>query len=396
MDAKKRIVEQIDLVKEELISLSQEIHKEPEIAFQEVQSAKKITELLLNHGFSVEVGIGGLETAFRAEFSGEREGPVVAFIAEYDALPEIGHGCGHNLIAAMSAGAAIGLSKLAEEFQGKVVVMGTPAEEGGGGKVIMIRNGCFDDIEYALMIHPATENLICRGGLATRKVTISYHGKAAHSSTPEEGINALQAVIQTFNAIDHLRPMMPLKANVNGVILEGGKVPNVIPDYAVCSFSVRADTVSELRMIIELIENAVKSVELVTGAKAEIEKTSIYTERYPNRIIAERLKDNIVKFGEVMNYPNPKMKVGSSDIGNLSLKVPAIHSYLKVAEPGVNAHSADFAEAAVSDFAHRQMVKGAKALAMTGFDILMHTELRSQIQSEFETQVPRYSIEDLQ
>lgn len=396
MDEKNVIIQGIEQVKDELIDLSLSIHQEPETAFSEVSSAKKIIACLREHGFQVEAGVGGLETAFRAEYNGSEDGPTIAFLAEYDALPEIGHGCGHNLITAMSVGAAIGLSKLAYKIPGKIVVMGTPGEEGGGGKIIMIQNQCFEDIDYGLMIHPATENLICRGGLATRKVTVHFHGEAAHSSTPEEGINALQAVIQTFNGIDHLRPLMPLKANINGVILEGGRVPNVIPEYACCSFSVRADTVFDLHEIVSYVENAIAAAERLTGARAKIEKTRVYTERYPNRMIAERLKANIAQFDEVMAYPDPKMKVGSSDIGNLSLELPVIHSYLRIAEPGVNAHSVDFTRASASEFAHEQMIKGAKALAMTGWDIFSDEGLRKKIREEFNRSVPKYKTEEIQ
>ncbi len=395
MDEKKQIIQEIEQVKDQLIELSLSIHQEPETAFSEVASAKKIIACLEQHGFQVESGIGGLETAFRAEYEGKGKGPTVAFLAEYDALPEIGHGCGHNLITGMSVGAAIGLSKLAGQVPGKIVVMGTPGEEGGGGKIIMIENRCFDDIDFAMMIHPATENLICRGGLATRKVSVSFRGKAAHSSTPEEGVNALQAVIQTFNGIDHLRPLMPLKANINGVILEGGRVPNVIPEYARCSFSVRADTVADLHETVGYVERAVHTAESLTGANAEVEKTRIYTERYPNRIIAERLKENMVQFDEIMEYPDPKMKVGSSDIGNLSLEIPVIHSYLRIAEPGVNAHSLDFTHASASEFALAQMLKGAKALAMTGWDIFENPSLQDEIQKEFSRSVPKYTPEQI-
>jgi len=225
---------------------------------------------------------------------------------------------------------------------------------------------------------------------------VHFHGKAAHSSTPEEGINALQAVIQTFNGVDHLRPLMPLKANVNGVILEGGRVPNVIPEYACCSFSVRADTVFDLREIVSYVERAIATAEMLTGARAKIEKSRVYTERYPNRMIAERLKVNIAQFDEVMDYPDPKMKVGSSDIGNLSLELPVIHSYLRIAEPGVNAHSSDFTRASASDFAHEQMIKGAKALAMTGWDIFSDHSLREKIYDEFNQSVPKYKTEEIQ
>lgn len=395
MDLKNIIMEQIEDFKDELTLLSKKIHERPELAFHEFEAAENIISLLKKHGFRIQKGIAGLETAFRAEYDGNGKGSAIAYIAEYDALPEIGHGCGHNLIAAMAVGAAIGLSKLGDKIDGKIVVMGTPAEEGGGGKVIMVEKGCFEGIDYGLMIHPSTRNLICRGGLATRGVKIEYFGKAAHSASPEDGINALQAVIQTFNGIDHLRGLLPLKSNINGIILEGGKAANVIPDYAACKFSVRADTVKDLKEVVAYMERIVASVEKLTGAKAKISKSLVYAERYSNRCIDEKLKENIAQFGEIMEYPESNMKYGSSDIGNVSLTIPVIHAYLQIADKGINSHSIDFTRASVTERAHVQMVKGAKALAMTGLDIFTDKELREQIYKEFTEKVPQYSKEDL-
>lgn len=396
MTAKQQIIDEVESIKDELIDLSTKIHEKPELAFNEYNAVENITSLLKEHGFNVKKGIAGLETAFRAEYNGTGSGPTIAFIAEYDALPEIGHGCGHNLIATMSVGAAIALSKIANKINGKIIVLGTPGEEGGGGKVIMVNEDVFDNIDYAMMIHPSTSNLICRGGLATRKLKIEYHGKSAHSSSPEDGINALQAVIQTFNGIDHLRAILPLKANINGIIKDGGKVPNVITDYSSCSFSVRADTVSDLNLVVEHIERVVKSVESLTGAKANISKSLVYTERYPNKVIAEKLKENIAQFGEEMDYPKPNIKYGSSDIGNVSLIVPAIHSYLKIAEPGTTSHSIEFTKASITDRAHMQMIKGSKALALTGFDIFSDEKLRKNINDEFQRTVPKYTKTDIE
>lgn len=396
MVLRQEILDEINNIKDELINLSKEIHGKPELAFKEYYAVENISTLLEKHGFKVEKGIAGLDTAFKAEFKGKASGPTVAFIAEYDALPEIGHGCGHNLIAAMSTGAAIGLSKVMDRVNGRLLVLGTPGEEGGGGKVIMINKGVFDDVDYCLMLHPSTSNLICRGGLATRGVKVEYYGKSAHSSVPETGINALQAVIQTFNLIDSHRAMFPLKSNVNGIIVEGGKAPNVIPDYASCKFSVRADTIRDLKLLVEYIERIVQSIEGLLGVKARISKSLIYAERYPNRSMDERLKENMAQFGEVMEYPDPNMKYGSSDIGNVSLLVPTIHSYIKIAEPDINSHSIEFTKAAVTDRAHRQMLKGAKALALTGLDILTHEDFREKINREFYSTVPKYTKDDLE
>ncbi|MEW8974318.1 MAG: amidohydrolase [Tissierellaceae bacterium] len=392
--SKEIIAKEIEDIKKELILLSKKIHENPELSFNEYCAMENITSLLEKNGFTIDKGIAGLDTAFRGEYKGKGKGPTLAFIAEYDALPEIGHGCGHNLIATMAVGAAIGLSKIADEIDGNIVVLGTPGEEGGGGKVIMVDKGVFNDIDYALMMHPSTSNLICRGGLATRGVKVEYYGKAAHSSSPETGINALQAVIQTFNIIDNFRAMFPLKTNINGIITDGGSASNVIPDYAACEFSVRADTVKDLNLVVNYIENIVESIEKLIGVEANIEKSLIYAERYPNRCIDETLKKNMELFGEVMEYPEPNMKYGSSDIGNVSLVVPAIHSYIRITDREVNSHSTDFTKVSISDMAHEQMLKASKGLALTGFDILSNESLRNDIYDEFYNTVPKYKKGD--
>lgn len=395
MEEKTAIINKIDTIKNRLIELGNEIHKNPELSFHEYNAARNIITMLEKHGFTIEKGIGVLETSFRAEYDGKGNGPTVAFLAEYDALPEIGHGCGHNLIATMAVGAAIGLKEVSNYINGKIVVLGTPAEEGGGGKIIMLEEGCFDDIDYALMMHPCTRNLICRGGLATRVIDIKYYGKAVHSSFPEGGINALQAVIQTFNMIDQFRALFPIKANVNGIITNGGNTSNIIPDYASCQFSIRAETVKDLKVVVQYVEHIVNTIEELIGVKGDIEKSLIYAERYPNRCIDEKLKENISKFGVEMKYPDSNMKYGSSDIGNVSLKVPSIHSYIKIANKEVNSHSINFTEAANTSMAYDQIIKAAKAMALTGFDIFTDETLRKNIYDEFNRIVPKYDKNDL-
>ncbi|NMA86097.1 MAG: M20 family metallopeptidase [Tissierellia bacterium] len=395
MKNREAIIEKIDAIETELIELGNKIHSKPELSFEEYNAVENIITTLGKHGFNIKKGIGELETAFRGEYTGKGNGPTVAFLAEYDALPEIGHGCGHNLIATMAVGAAIGLKEVAENINGNIVVLGTPAEEGGGGKIIMLENGCFDDIDYALMMHPCVNNLILRGGLATQGIRIEYYGKSVHSSFPEGGINALQAVIQTFNMIDQFRGLFPIKTNVNGIITDGGRAANIIPDYAACEFSVRAATVKDLNMVMEYIEHIISTVEKLIGVKANIEKSLMYAERYPNKYIDEKLKENIAQFGVHMEYPDPDMKYGASDIGNVSLKIPSIHSYIKIAEKGVNSHSKDFTKAANSPQAYNEIIKATKAMALTGYDILTDEELQKNIYDEFRVTVPEYSLEEL-
>lgn len=387
---KNRIQNEIDGLKDVLLELSKKIHDNPEVAFQEYKACGWMIDLLQRHGFLVSEKIGGLDTAFKARFKGKKPGPRVAFLAEYDALPQIGHGCGHNIIAACSVGAAIGLSKIMKDLAGEVLLIGTPAEEGGGGKVILLENNEFDDVDYALMIHPTSSRaMIGRGGLATTRVTIEFEGKAAHSSAPERGINALSAVIQVFNGIDALRPTFDMKSNINGIITKGGDAANIIPGYARCDFSVRAKTLGELEKLVKKMKQVVKAAEILTGAKASVDIGRMYAERYPNMTIAETFKGNMKLLGEELGYPDPDEKVGSSDIGNVTLKIPAIHSYLKIAEDTINAHSIEFAHASISQRANEITIKGAKGLAMTGYDILKNEDLREKIQREFEEKIPK-------
>ncbi|QZY55913.1 M20 family metallopeptidase [Crassaminicella profunda] len=387
---KKMIGEKIDGVKDELLDLTEKIHAHPEVAFEEYKASGWMIDLLRTHGFLVDEKIGGLDTAFRARFKGKKDGPKIAFIAEYDALPKIGHGCGHNIIATCSVGAAIGLSKCMKDLAGEVILMGTPAEEGGGGKIILLENNEFNDVDYALMIHPtSSRSIIGRGGLAATRVTVEFRGRAAHSSSPERGINALSAVIQTFNGIDALRPTFDMKSNINGIITKGGDAANIIPEYARSDFSVRARTLRELEKLVQKIKQVVKASEILTGAKATVGIERMYAERYPNMAIAETFKENMKVLGEEMGYPDPNEKVGSSDIGNVTLKIPAIHSYLKIAEDTMNAHSIEFAHAAISERAKEVAIKGAKGLAMTGYDILTNEGLREKIKKEFEEKVPK-------
>lgn len=392
---KEKIGIQIDKIEKELINISNEIHSNPELSFEEYKAKEILTQYLKSKGFKIKENLAGLETSFIASMGEDKDKKTLAFLAEYDALPEIGHGCGHNLIAAISTGALVGLSKVKEDLGANIVLIGTPAEEAGGGKIIMEGKGVFENIDYALMMHPACENLICRGGLATRSVKIEYFGKAAHSSTPEDGINALQGVIQTFNLIDSFMKIFPLKTNINGIITSGGKASNVITDYASCEFTIRNETVHDLNEVVGYLDNIVDLVDNLLGTKSKIEKGLIYSERYVNKTIDEKLKENIKKYGIEMNYPDENMKLGSSDIGNISLKIPSIHSYIKISEEYIQSHSKEFTEASKTNYAHKQMIKASKALAETAYDILTDKNLQSQIQKEFDKTVPKYSKDDL-
>ena len=389
MDQKEKITGWVQDHKDELLQLSHAIHDHPELGFQEVQAARWQTELLKKYGFSVEMPFAGMDTAYKAVFPGKEKGPVIAILAEYDALPGVGHGCGHNIIATAAVGAGLALSQLMPELAGTLVVLGTPAEEGGGGKIFMVERHVFDDIDYAMMIHPSTKNLICRGGLASTSFKAEYFGKAAHSSDPSTGINALQGVINLFNAVDVSRQTWKSDARISGIITSGGKASNVIPDYAACEFTVRAQTISYLLKMVEDLKRLAKVSAEMIGAKVKISMDHApYAERYPNHAMGETFKKNMARLGIEMHYPDPKVPVGSSDIGNVSMVVPAIHEYLSIANPSVSSHTAEFREAAGSPKGDQAALLGAQGLAMTALDILTDAALRKDIQEEFAATVP--------
>ncbi|MCG8572339.1 MAG: M20 family metallopeptidase [Spirochaetes bacterium] len=388
MDQSKLSIQQnIDTIQEKLLVLSHNIHSHPEIAFQEFKAVQWMTELLAEHNFQIEKNLGGIETAFKAVLPGKKTGPTVAFIAEYDALRNIGHGCGHNLIATAAVGAAISLSKEMKNLAGQLVLLGTPAEEWGGGKIRLLDKGVFDDIDFALMFHPASYNMIGRGGLAAGGLIVEFQGKSAHSAAPEEGINALQAVINTFNGIDSIRSEFREQMKVSGIITEGGSASNIIPDRAKAEFLLRARTIAHLNELLVKIKKVIQSSEITTGAKASIEEDFKYAERYPNLEMAEQFKKNMENLGEKMGYPDPHEILGSSDIGNVSLKLPIIHAYMKICNQSVKGHSKEFSLAAVSPRADEVVIKTAKALAMTGYDIFTNEILRKRIYQEFKEKV---------
>ena len=392
-ELRKEILNEIDQDRMELEELSLKIHDDPEVGFEEFHALEYITEVLKNHGYQVIQGYGGLETSFRADKEGMEAGPTVAFLAEYDALKGVGHGCGHNLIAACSTGAFLGLASVMEHLRGRVSIIGTPAEEGGAGKVKLLKNGAFDDIDFAMMMHPSSggSNLIGRGGRAACNVKVHFTGKGAHSSVPKNGINALSAVIHVFQQIDLLRPTFEVQDNINGIISNGGTAANVIPASADCEFCIRADTMKRIEELIEIIKGCVRNSENLIGAKADISQGEISAERYPNRPMCQAFKDNMKSLGIDMSWPDPKKQYGSSDIGNVSIKLPAIHDYLSITDDtSVQAHTVEYAAAAGSKEAFEICLKGAKGLAMTGFDILSNSALQKEIRDFHRQQIPDF------
>lgn len=382
----------MDGIREEILCLSRNIHANPELGFEEHKAVAFISELLEAHGFQAQKAYCGMPTSFRAD-AGAEGGPTVAFLAEYDALSGVGHGCGHNIISACSTGAFLALASVIKECKGRVCIIGTPAEEGGAGKVKLLQKGGFDDIQYALMMHPSAgkSNIVGRGGRAASTVTVSFYGKGAHSSVPKNGINALSAVISVFNQIDLLRPCFDPQDNINGIIKDGGTAANIIPEYASCSFCIRADTMKRIYELLDMVKICVENAERLTGARAEMACGDISAERYPNKPMCEAFKNNMAELGIQMSWPDPKKQYGSSDIGNVSIKLPAIHDYLSItSDETIQAHTTQYAQAAIAPQAEDICIKGTKGLAMTGYDILSNAGFRQEINAYHSSQIPDY------
>ncbi len=384
----EQLYQLIERCKSELVALSHEIHQNPELGFEEVLASQLICDYLESKGFVVQKSIEELNTAFKATIGHGKT--KIAILAEYDALPEIGHGCGHNIISAVACGVAAAFSSVMDQIDGQLIIIGTPAEETGGGKIILLNKGCFDDVDYAMMVHPGSINMVKRGGSALVDVVVTYRGKGAHSSTPEKGINALKALIHTFNALDMLTSEMPKDVNINGYIKEGGTASNIIPDKASAEFCIRAKTMLDLKVAKDKIIQAINASEMLTSAKAEYVFGLPYAERYPNNVMAEHFKKHLEDLNEIVIYPEPYIKLGSSDVGNVSLKIPTIHPYIRIGDD-LKSHTTVFTEASISSLSDDMLIKGAKALSALAYEIFSQEALRNEIQKSFLEQVPDYS-----
>ena len=385
-ELKQRVRSEVDARRDELAELADRIHATPEVAFEEREAAALLSRVLEENGFRVARQVAGLETAFAATAQSQEPGPTIAILAEYDALPGLGHACGHNLIATAALGAGLALKTVLPELAGTVQVIGTPAEEGGGGKAIMVEKHVFDGVDAAMMFHPSSKNLTRRGSLTSYKIEIEFHGKPAHAAAkPDEGINALDAVILTYNGINALRQHLRDDARIHGIITHGGDAPNIVPEYAAARFYVRAADVPYTRVVIDKVRACAEGAALATGARLEFgEFAPHYENRLPNPVLSDLWEANMVTFGLVLGEPDERM--GSSDIGNVSQVVPTIHPYLAIGPEDMGGHTAEFREAACSPAGHEGMIHAAKLLAMTAIDLLANPDNLTQAKKAFAEQ----------
>src|SRR5215468_8156729 len=320
----------------DLLALAANLHAHPELRFQEIKAAAWIAELVASRNIAVERGLGGMPTALRAR-AGTAGGPRVAILAEYDALPEIGHACGHNLIAAGAVGAFLAAARVIAEAGGEVVLLGTPAEEGGGGKIKLLEAGAFDGLDAAMMFHPADRDLLAHIALASLWLTFEYTGVPSHAAaTPHAGASALTACMDTFRLIDGQRVHFKDGVRVHGYITNGGQAVNIIPERAACEFSVRARDDRELARVRAIVERCAKGAAIASGVDVEIALREGYRDLRNNMTLARRFGEHLAAHGRIAPEDDESLGAGSTDMGDVSHVVPAIHPYLAVCDRGAS------------------------------------------------------------
>jgi amidohydrolase len=383
---KREVCSAIDALRGELVAASHAIHAHPELAFEEKFAAALLTKTVESHGLTVQRGAYGVETAYAAEF-GAKGAPVVSLLSEYDALPGIGHACGHNVIATAGLGAALGLSKLGAKLAGRVRYMGTPAEERGGGKEFMAQAGAFEGVDASMMVHPAGFDMVTMPCIALSEVEVTYHGRAAHASAmPFRGLNALDALVSAYQSIAQLRQHIQQTERIHGIIIEGGLAPNIVPERAVGRFYVRARDGVELAILKKRVQACFEAGALATGTRLEAQWGKVdCLDLKTNWPLASAYEANAKALGRDLMDPNllPPGLAGSTDMGNVSHRVPSIHPMIAVSPPSVVIHNAEFAAYAKSEKADQAIIDGAKGLAMTTLDYFASQDLRDAAKSDF-------------
>lgn len=390
----------IDQVVESKIGIYQDIalkiHDKPEVSNYEFFASKILSDQLVKEGFDVKVDVAGHRTGFDARYKSSKPGSTVVFYAEYDALPGIGHACGHNLFGATSALAAVGLKAVIDEVGGEVRVYGTPGEEGGengSAKGSFVREGFFDDVDIALGVHPGYEHGLTSPTLANDPVDVEFFGRSSHAAgAPEKGINALDAIIQVYNASNALRQHLTDDVRIHGIITNGGEAANVVPDYASARFYLRAKSRPILTDLYAKFENIVKGAALQTGAKYKFGLFQNSVDNVvPTPLFDEVYEKNLNRYGEYIPKDTPKKGSGSTDVGNISQVVPTIHPNIKISNEYIAGHSIEFREASKSELGLSSIELGAKVLANTALDLILDPDLLQRIKEQHAENVKNQS-----
>ena len=382
MEVHTEICRAIDNYQQRVVALSHAIHQRPELKFREHFACDLLTRAVRELGLEVQVGIGGLETSFRCKFG--NSGPTIAILAEYDALPN-GHSCGHNLIAGAALAAAAGLASMRQKLPGEIVLMGTPAEEGGGGKITLLRNGAFSGVDAAMMAHPADCEYSAIPVLAMQHLRISFHGRAAHAAAaPWNGVSALSAVLQTFQSVDAARLHFRDLARVHGIITNGGQAVNIVPQLAQCEFSARALTAKHTGEIAERIRRCADAAAMSTGASVDYETICAYKNMISNGTMVQIYERNSGALGTVTRQAPAGTPTGSTDMGDVSHEMPAIHPMFQISEQGQGTcHEEAFVRYSDSERGYAAMIRVAKTMALSAYDLLSNPTALAAAKAEF-------------
>lgn len=369
------------------IEVSHDIHEHPEIGNEEFYASEKLATILEKAGFTVELDVAGHKTAFLARKKAEKPGATVAFLAEYDALPGLGHACGHNIIGTTSVAAAIGLAEVIEDVGGEVVVLGTPAEEGGpngSAKGSFVKHNLLQGIDAALMIHPSSDSALTTPSLAVDVLEFEFFGKPAHSAAnPEDGINALDGLIQFYNGVNALRQHVTSDVRIHGIILDGGQAPNIVPDYARARFFTRADKRRRLDDITKRVIQVAEGAAIQTGTTFKVTNIQNGVDDF---LINKQFNRLFARIAEQLDEPliTDSRGIGSTDAGNISQVIPTIHPYIKIGASDLVGHTVEFREAARSAAGDKALIKGAKLLALTALELYTNEKLLADIKQEYE------------
>ncbi|WP_328476755.1 amidohydrolase [Streptomyces sp. NBC_00377] len=377
-DTCRRIHEAVTDRADGLWQVASALHADPEYAFAEERAATLLTDELRGAGFDVRRGVAGMPTAFTARYGEGR--PAVALLLEYDALPGLGHACGHNLIAAAGLGAALAARAVLEPGAGAVLAVGSPAEEGGGGKVLEVEAGVFDDVDAALMFHPGVYDWARAPLTAQEQYRIGFHGRAAHpTGNPTEGVDALAALVQLFNVLAALGPRLPEASHVQGIVTHGGTATNIVPPYAEGLFGLRAATTGALDELAARLRSCAAGVAEATGTTVSVERAGVRYEHFVDSApLSGRFAAHLGRTGITLTPPTPGVYLGSSDIGNVSTRVPAVHPFVAIMDEDGSDHTPEFASAAASERARRVLPAVTEALARTALDVLHDSALRGE------------------
>ena len=383
---KQAAVRQIASERPQLQELALKIHANPELGLREFKACEWLTQYLMQRGFNIERGICEMPTAFRATYGKSK--PVIALLAEYDALPGVGHACGHNLICTIAVGAAVASKLVVDHCGGSIVVIGTPAEENYGGKIVMARKGAFSDLDVAMLVHPDVADIAVVPSIACQQMNVEFFGKSAHASAnPAAGINALDAMILSFNSINALRQHIQSTARIHGIITDGGQAANIVPAHSAGEFYVRAADDAYLDELLQKVLNCFVGAAAATGARLEYKPDVLrYASMHSNMTLAQLYVRNMESVGREVKLCESKipLNVGSTDMGNVSCVTAAIHPMLAIAPKGISQHSAEFAAAAASETGINGMLDAAKAIAMTVVDLLSQAQILQKVREEFE------------